>query len=96
MLKSKFALSLLLFAVMTFSVISLGGDYFHSQIHKHHNEASKQECSFSQLLVKQFILLVAVFAFVFMGRQYAGFSSCQSIVSKTHFLLPSLRAPPIV
>ena len=93
---NKFALALLLMGVLGFFAASIGGEYLHNKVHHHHDEESRQQCPVHQLLVQFIILAVSALASIKIAKTFTLPKLYQSVVSKAHFVLPSLRAPPIV
>lgn len=92
---NKAPLFLLIFFLLGFTFISVGGEYLHHHVHAHEHEESKsQDCHYAQLLTQSFIF-VSVFAFLFQTKSFVGFSSnVHRFFLNPSFLLPSPRAPP--
>lgn len=93
---NKFALALLLMGALGFFAVRIGGEYLHNKIHHHHDAESQQQCPIHLLLVQSFILVASAFASIKIARAFTLPKLYQSFVSNAHFVLPSLRAPPIV
>lgn len=94
--KNKFGLAILLFGLLGFATISIGGEYLHNKIHHHHDVESQQQCPIHQLLVQFFILAVTALAAIQIEKNFLLPKLYHLFISKVHFVLPSLRAPPIV
>ena len=93
--KNKLTLTLLLLAIFSFVCISVGGDFLHSIIHHHKDEASRDQCFVSQLLVQAFTIQTAVIlalSFLIVERFQKTY---HEPVFQTCYNLPYSQAPPV-
>ena len=93
--KNKLALALLLLAIFSFVCISIGGEFLHSIIHHHKDEASHDQCFISQLLVQAFTIQAAVIlalSFLIVENLQKTY---QVPVFQTCYNLPYSQAPPV-
>ena len=93
--KNKLTLTLLLLAIFSFVCISVGGDFLHSIIHHHKDEASRDQCFVSQLLVQVFTIQAAVvLALSFLIVEHLQ-KTYQTLTFQTRYNLPYSQAPPV-
>ena len=93
--KNKLTLTLLLLAIFSFVCISVGGDFLHSIIHHHKDEASRDQCFVSQLLVQAFTIQTAVIlALSFLIVEHLQ-KTYQAPAFQTRYNLPYSQAPPV-
>lgn len=93
--KNKLVLGLLLTAVLGFAVLSIGGEYLHSRIHKHETQASHQQCPIYQVQTHAFTAVGAVLTALFIKIALTGVV-CRSkfFVFQSSYILPESHAPP--
>ena len=94
--ENKLALFLVILAICSFAVISLGGEFLHNRIHHHSDQPSHDECSFSLLLTQAVIAAIAVIIFAITKFTPYLISSYSLFVFQPSHNLPNLRAPPVV
>ncbi len=92
--RHKFFLALAFFTAFFFLSISVGGEFFHEQVHHHQTKDSFDECPLHQILVQVFTFAVA--AVFVLPKIYTAYIALipAVIVSRFKYLLPVLRAPP--
>ena len=93
--KNKLALALLLLAIFSFVCISVGGEFLHSIIHHHKDEASHDQCFISQLLVQAFNIQAAVTLTLSLLLVRHLEKTYQVSVFQTCYNLPYSQAPPV-
>ena len=93
--KNKLALTFLLLALCSFVCISVGGEFLHSIMHHHKDQASYDQCSVSQLLVQVFTIqavVILALSFLLVGHLKKTY---QVPVFQTCHILPYSQAPPV-
>jgi hypothetical protein len=93
--KNKFLLGLLFAAVLGLTVFLIGGEYLHSCIHDHHDQASHDQCPVSQLQIQSFLAFSVIITAVFLRIILPGSKFTQLFFPQTSFNLRDLRAPPV-
>ena len=93
--KNKLGLAFLFLAVFSFVFISVGGEFLHTKIHHHKDQASSDQCFISQLLAQVFTIQAAVIlALFFLLAAYLK-KTYQASVFQSCFNLPNSHAPPV-
>jgi len=93
--KNKFLWGFLLFTVFNLAVLYLGGEYLHSQIHKHESRAAHQQCPIYQLQTQVFTAIGAVLAVLFSAIVFTNIvRRTQDFVLQLNYILPESHAPP--
>ncbi len=92
-INKKIPIIFLCFALLGFAFLSIGGEYFHSQVHDHEH-GTEQECPLYQFLVQALISIVVAIAALKIKVQRHVTNVFQSIKSRVDFYLPSPRGPP--
>ena len=93
--KNKLALAFLLLALCSFVFISAGGEFLHSIIHHHKDEASHDQCFISQLLVQIFTIQAAIILALSLLLVEHLKKTYQVPAFRTSYNLPYSQAPPV-
>ena len=92
--RNKVFFTVALLAASVFLSVSLGGEFFHQNIHYHQSKASHDSCPVYQLLAQAFLFFVAL-AFVLKEVNVSSIVIADEIlISRPKHLRPQLRAPP--
>jgi len=93
---NRFLLGFLFLAVLGFAVFSLGGEYLHSHIHHHPDEASHQQCPVYQLQTHIFTALCGLLVVLFF-KTFCFYFVCnfQAPFIQSSYFLPEFRGPPV-
>lgn len=95
--KNKFLLIFLFLAVLGFATFAIGGEYLHSHIHHHHDQASKKQCPVYQLQMQAFLALSTALAALFINVVCIHvIRNLQVLFVQPNYLLPDSQAPPLV
>lgn len=92
--RNKLLLGLLLLAVAGFAFLSAGGEFLHSHIHEHADEASSHECLFYQLATQSAVMGQSVIVACVFKAIPTYFSPSTEVVLHIPYFTPQLRAPP--
>lgn len=93
--KKNLVLGLLLLAALSFTSISVGGEFFHNRIHHHADQSSRDECFLTQLQVQVFTALAAIFVALLIKFQTYVVPVRRTVVKKFYRVIPNPRAPPV-
>jgi len=91
--KNKF-ITFLLLAALNFAVVSTGGEFLHSKIHHHNNQASHDACPVYQLQIQSLTIVVALAIALFASFETHAANARTVFISHFCFNLPPLRGPP--
>ena len=92
---NKTFLVLLFAAVLSFTIISVGGEFLHGKIHHHNDQSSHDQCSFYLLQTQVTIAAVAIIIAAIFKFTPLFISIHRIFVFQLPYYLPSLRAPPV-
>jgi len=94
--RKNFGLVILLLAVIGLAVLSVGGDYLHSQIHHHADESSREECPLYRFLVQSLIALVVILGALRLVPAFNSIVPQQPVFFDPAHNTAFPRAPPLV
>lgn len=92
--RSKLLFCLLFLAVSSFIFFSVGGEFLHSQVHHHHDQASHDQCFLYQLQVQFLILLLATLIALLLKVTPFFVKTHHTFALQSFGDLPASRAPP--